>query len=373
MPLQTSQTPTSVFHIRNKSPLDVKIFLDESGTVDISRADLVKYPIFQKQADAMFANFWKPHEIVLTQDKIEFDKDLEDHHRFIFTSNIKRQAMIDSIQSQAITQSFGAVVSDPMVKKCLVFMEFFEELHNAAYQHVIRNVYNDPTKEFNEIPQIDEIVACGKDIGKYYDDFILEIALYRCGLSTPFNVKYKLWLALNSVNALEGIRFFGSFACSWAFANNMGVMMGNASEIQLIAADELLHQAFTTALIRTLPDDDPDFKIIAEACKAEVEAMFYETLRQELKWVDFIFQRGSMIGLNDVILKQYLHWITAKRMRAVFLTPNFEVPRTNPIPWTSKWLNEGEMQKAPQETEVTSYTQDTMSDVSGDTFSGFEL
>jgi ribonucleoside-diphosphate reductase beta chain len=369
----TIQPSTSVFHIRNKSPLDVKIFLDESGTVDISRTDVVKYPMFQKQADAMFANFWKPQEIVLTQDKIEFDKELEPHEQFIFTSNIKRQAMIDSIQSQALTQSFGAVVSDPMVKRCLVYMEFFEELHNSAYQHVIRNVYNDPTKEFDSIPEVDEIVACGKDIGKYYDDFIQEIALYRCGLSTPFNVKYRLWLALNSCNALEGVRFFGSFACSWAYANNTGRMMGNASEIQLIAGDELLHQAFTTGLIRTLPQDDPDFAIIEKACREEVEAMFYETLKQELQWVDFIFQHGSMIGLNDIILKQYLHWITAKRMRAIGLEFKLEAPRTNPIPWTGKWLNEGEMQKAPQETEVTSYTHDTVADVSNDTFSGFEL
>lgn len=365
-------TPTSVFQIRHKSLADTMIFLDESGTVDISRSDVVKYPIFKKQAEAMFANFWKPHEIVLARDNIEFNNELDDNERFIFTSNLKRQIMIDSQQSMALSQAFLPICSDPMVKRCINYMEFFEELHASAYEHIVRNVYNDPGAVFDEMRTIEPIIACGKDIARYYDDLILEVAKYRLGQTSIYNVKRKLWLCLQSVNALEGLRFFVSFACSFSFGQT-GRMVGNASEIQLIAGDELLHVAFTTALIRTLPSDDPAFVDIERECRGEVEQMFHETVTQEKAWIDYLFQNGSLIGLNDVILKQYLDFLAAKRMRAIGMTYRNESPRTNPLPWMNQWLNEGEMQKAPQETEITSYVQNVQADVSTDTFAGFEL
>lgn len=365
-------TPTSVFQIRHKSPADTKIFLDEAGTVDISRSDVVKYPIFKKQAEAMFANFWKPHEIVLTRDNIEFNNELEPHERFIFTANLKRQIMLDSIQSMAMSQALLPICSDAMVKRCINYIEFFEELHASAYEHIVRNVYNDPGTVFDEMREIEQIVTCGKDIASYYDALILEISKYRLGLTSTHNVKRKLWLCLNSINALEGIRFFGSFSNTFAFGNT-GRMVGNASEIQLIAGDELLHQAFTTALIRTLPEDDKEFVAISQECQNEVLHIFMETERQEKDFAKFKYQHGSLIGLNETIECQYLSFITAKRMRAVGLTYPGEAPRTNPIPWMNKWLNEGEMQKAPQETEITSYVQNVQADVSNATFAGFEL
>jgi ribonucleoside-diphosphate reductase beta chain len=365
-------TPTSVFKVRDKSPADVKIFLDEAGAVDISRSDIVKYPIFKKQAEAMFANFWKPHEIVLTRDNIEFNNELEPHERFIFTSNLKRQIMIDSQQSMALSQALLPITSDAMVKRCINYMEFFEELHASAYEHIVRNVYNDPGAVFDEMRTIEPIVSCGKDIARYYDDLIVEVAKYRLGQTSVSSVKRKLWLCLQSVNALEGLRFFVSFACSFSFGQT-GRMIGNASEIQLIAGDELLHVAFTTALLRTLPEDDPEFVEIQRSCHHEVEHIFHETVAQEKAWIDFLFQHGSLIGLNDIILKQYLDWLAAKRMRAIGMTYKNEAPRTNPLPWMNTWLNEGDMQKAPQETEITSYVQDTQADVSADTFAGFQL
>lgn len=369
---QHSITPTSVFRIRHKSPADTKIFLDEAGTVDISRSDVVKYPRFKKHAEAMFANFWKPHEIVLARDNIEFNNELSENERFIFTSNLKRQIMLDSVQSMSLAQAFLPITSDPMIKRCFNYIEFFEELHASAYEHIVRNVYNDPTAVFDEMRDIAPIVACGTDVGRYYDDLILEVAKYRLGQTSVDNVKRKLWLCLQCVNALEGLRFFVSFSCSFSFGQT-GRMVGNASELQLIAGDELLHVAFTTLLLRTLPDDDPAFVDIQRECQEESEQMFHDTVEQEKAWVDFLFQNGSLIGLNDVILKQYLDWLAAKRMRAIGMTYKNEAPRTNPLPWMSKWLNEGQMQKAPQETELTSYVQNVQADVSSDTFAGFQL
>lgn len=365
-------TPTSVFHVRNKSPKDTLLFLDDSGSVDISRSDIVKYPIFKSQAEVMFSNFWKPHEIVLTQDNIEFNNSLEFHERFIFTANLKRQIMLDSIQSMAMSQALLPICSDPMVKRCINFIEFFEELHAQAYEHIVLNVFNDPTSVFDEMREIEQLVSAGKDIARYYDDLIHEIAKYRLGKTTKRNVKVKLWLCLNSINALEGIRFFGSFSNTFAFGNT-GRMMGNVSEMRLIANDELLHQAFTTALIRTLPKDDPEYVEIEQQCRDEVIQIFKDTEQQEKDFTSYKYQYGSLIGMNAAIECQYLSWITAKRMKAIHLPYFGEAPKTNPIPWMNKFLNEGDTQNAPQETELTGYIQNVQADVDSTTFSGFSL
>lgn len=363
---------TSIFKIRDTSPLDSRIFLDPSGVVDISRSDKVKYPIFKKQSEAMLANYWKPHEIVLTKDHIEFNNDLTENERFIFTSNLKRQILMDSEQSMGLSQALLPICSDPMVKRCINYMEFQEEVHASAYEHIVRNVYNDPGEVFDEMKTIQPIMDCGRDIAKYYDALIHSIAAYRLGLVTESHVKHDLWLCLNSINALEGIRFFFSFSNSFSFGNT-GRMVGNSSEIQLIAGDELLHQAFTTALIRTLPGDDPEFIDISRYYKKEVEHIFYETVRQELEWIDYVFQNGSLIGLNAEIGKQYVHFIAAKRMRAIGMEYIGDVPRTNPLPWMNTWLNDGDQQKAPQETEIVSYVQNVQADLSSDSFKDFEL
>jgi ribonucleoside-diphosphate reductase beta chain len=340
--------------------------------VDISRSDIVKYPIFKKQSEAMLANFWKPHEINLTKDHIDFKNELDDNERFIFTSNLKRQILLDSTQSMALSQALLPVCSDPMVKRCINYMEFQEEVHASAYEHIVRNVYNDPGEVFDEMKTIKEITDCGADIAKYYDSLIETIALYRLGMVNTYQVKTALWLCLHSINALEGIRFFKSFSDSFSFGNT-GRMIGNANEIQLIAGDELLHQAFTTALLRTLPEDDEEFAQIAEGHVHHVEDIFYQTVKQELEWVDYVFQNGSLIGLNNEISKQYIEWIAAKRMRAVGLEYKGNVIRTNPLPWMNAWLNEGDVQKPPQETEITSYVQNVQADLSEDSFKDFEL
>lgn len=204
--------PLQIFNPRYKSPLDTKIFLDESGTVDLSRSDVVKYRVFEAQSESMFAAFWKFHEINLTRDKIDFYDVLEPHEQFIFTSNLKRQMMLDTVQSLGLAEALLPLTSDPMVKRCINYITFFEELHNATYEYILKNVYNDPSEVNDNITNIEEIVACGKEISRYYDELILETAKYRLGQTSLHNLKKKLWLAIQSINALEGIRFFVSFA-----------------------------------------------------------------------------------------------------------------------------------------------------------------
>jgi ribonucleoside-diphosphate reductase beta chain len=245
-------------------------------------------------------------------------------------------------------------------------------------------VYNDPSIIFDSLTDVEEIVNCAKDISKYYDDLIDAATAYKylgVGKHTVngkeinvdlYDIKKKLWLAINSVNALEGIRFYVSFACSWAFAE-LKKMEGNAKIIKLICRDENLHLASTQTLLKILPQDDPDFVSIKESTLGECEAMFLAAAEQEKSWAKYLFKDGSMIGLNYQLLCDYIDWLTCKRMHTVGLKCHIKTG-SNPLPWTQKWIAGAEVQVAPQETEISSYVVGgTKQDVDGDTFKGFSL
>ena len=189
---------------------------------------------------------------------------------------------------------------------------------------------------------IPEIIECAEDISKYYDDLM------------TYEDKKSLWLCMNSVNALEGIRFYVSFACSWAFAE-LKKMEGNAKIIKLIARDENIHLAISTAILKQLPKDDPEFAIIAEELQEETRQIYIDAIEQEKAWADYLFRDGTMIGLNAAMLKSYAEWIGTKRMRAVGLTSPYSPGKANPLPWTGSWISGGAVQVAPQETEIEEY------------------
>lgn len=361
-----------VFNPRYKSPLDVKLFLDESGTVDISRSDIVKYKIFEKQADAMMAARWEHTEVILTRDKIDFYDVMNENEQFIFTSNLKRQMMLDTIQSLGLAEALLPLASDPMIKRCINVITFFEELHNITYEHILKNVYNDPTEVNESIRDIELIVECGKSISKYYDDLLLETAKYRLKQTTLHALKKKLWLALHSINALEGIRFFVSFACSFSFGQT-GRMVGNSSLIKLIANDELMHVAFTTALIRMLPSDDEEFAVIARECAEEALHIFMEVVTDEKRWGKYLFQNGTLIGLNEQMLCLEIDFVASKKCQAVNMVYPDSAPKHRPLPWMTKWLNEGDMQPAPQETEKTSYVKGIVNTLSDNSFDDIDF
>jgi ribonucleoside-diphosphate reductase beta chain len=374
----------SVFNINNKTNhTQALAFLDPNGPVTLQRYETLKYKQFDKLTDKQLGFFWRPEEVDVLRDAKDF-KDLTDFEQHIFTSNLKRQILLDSVQGRSPNLAFLPLVSIPELETWIETWAFNETIHSRSYTHIIRNVYNDPSRVFDELTDIDEIVNCAKDISKYYDDVIEANNWYQTlgvGKHTVngkeivvdlYDLKKKLWLAINSVNALEGIRFYVSFACSWAFAE-LKKMEGNAKIIKLIARDENLHLAFTQSLIKILPTDDPDFAKLKEETKAECEAMFLNAAEQEKEWAKYLFKDGSMIGLNQVLLAQYVDWLTCKRMTAVGLDCGIK-PGSNPLPWTAKWIAGSEVQVAPQETEITTYViGGTKQDVDNNTFKGFSL
>ena len=372
---------TTIFDDKRKHDLKSKMFLDDNGGVSIARYDQLKYPIFDKLFDQQTGFFWKPTEVDVIKDKKDF-MGLTKHEQHIFTSNLKRQILLDSVQGRGPVMLLD-IVSIPELEPWIVWWAASEQIHSKSYTHIIRNVYSSPSGVFDEIMNIKEVVDCAKDISKYYDDLKKLIVLKQYMEFYPvagtwrrethdYELKKALWLCLHSINALEGVRFYVSFACSWAFAE-LKKMEGNAKIIKFICRDENLHLAATQHMLKILPKDDPDFAKIKEETKEECESLFLSVVDQEKIWADFLFKDGSMIGLNAEILKDYVEWIAHKRMKDVDLESPFKVG-SNPLPWTQKWISGGNVQVAPQETEITSYIiAGVVNDVDDETFKDIEL
>lgn len=340
--------------------------------VNIARYDKQRHNIFEKLTDKQLGFFWRPEEIDLSRDGKDF-KGLTENEKHIFTSNLKRQILLDSVQGRAPSLAFLPICSLPELETWIQTWAFSETIHSRSYTHIIRNVYSDPSRVFDEMLDLQEIVDCAQDISKYYDQLIVannQYALFKHDKKHAYDHKKALWLCLNAVNALEGVRFYVSFACSWAFAE-VKKMEGNAKIIKLIARDENVHLASTQQLLKILPKEDEDFARIQEETRTECIDMFYSVVEQEKTWARYLFQNGSMIGLNEELLCDYVDHIAAKRMGAIGLNGK---PGANPLPWTQKWISGAEVQVAPQETEITSYViGGVKKDVDENTFKGFTL
>jgi len=338
--------------------------------LSIARYDKVKYPIFDKLTDKQLGFFWRPEEIDISRDSKDF-KGLTDHEKFIFTSNLKRQILLDSVQGRAPVSVFLPITSLPELENWIVTWSFFETIHSRSYTHIIRNIYSNPSEVFDTILDIEPIVDCAKDISVYYDTLdIYNNTLDQCG---SIEHKRALWLALNAVNALEGVRFYVSFACSWAFAE-LKKMEGNAKIIKFIARDENVHLASTQQLLKILPKEDKDFAQIAEDMKDDVINMFDAVVQQEMDWAKYLFKDGSMIGLNKQLLCDYVEWIANRRLTALGIKDHRYKGGSDPLPWTQKWISGSDVQVAPQEVELTSYIVGGLNkDVNKDTLSKLSL
>ena len=373
----------TVMNMRRQDHTKSLAFLDDTGGAGVQRYDVIKYRQFDKLTDKQLGFFWRPEEVDVVKDSKDF-KDLTEYEQHIFTSNLKRQIILDSVQGRSPNLALLPLVTIPELETWIETWAFNETIHSRSYTHIIRNVYADPTKVFDTMMDIKEITDCGKDISKYYDDLIEYGGYYQLlgygkhtvnGKEIDINkmdLKKKLWMCINSINALEGIRFYVSFACSWAFAE-LKKMEGNAKIIKLICRDENVHLGSTQTLLKLLPKYDPDFAKIKEECAEDANALFLQAVEQEKEWAHYLFKNGSMIGLNEQLLNQYIEWIANKRMIAIGLKSPFK-GGSNPLPWTQKWIAGADVQVAPQETEISSYTIGAVKqDIDEKTFTGMSL
>ena len=374
----------STFNETPNNALLEPMFFGQS--VNVARYDQQKFEIFEKLIEKQLSFVWRPEEVDVSQDRIDY-ANLPEHEKHIFISNLKYQTLLDSIQGRSPNVAFLPIVSLPELETWIETWSFSETIHSRSYTHIIRNIVNDPSIIFDGIVTNEHILERARDISKYYDDLIRAVSLYQLhGEGTHTlngktevvslrELKKKLYLCLMSVNILEAIRFYVSFACSFAFAERK-LMEGNAKIIKLIARDEALHLVSTQHMLNIMRNgqDDPEMVEIAKELEQECFDMFKDSAEQEKEWASYLFKDGSMIGLNRDILCKYVEYITNSRMQAVGLKPAFEGANQNPIPWINAWLSSDNVQVAPQEVEISSYLVGQIdAEINPDVLSGFEL
>ena len=388
MTVAKSEAEVEGMTVFNKNKVDTKkqpMFFGQP--LGVQRYDEYKYPVFDRLTQSQLGYFWRPEEVSLQKDRSDYQT-LTPEQKHIFTSNLKYQIMLDSVQGRGPGMAFIPYCSLPELEACMTVWEFMEMIHSRSYTYIIKNVYSDPSEVFDTILDDENVLQRATSVTESYDDFISEAHEYDssnlwkfareghpAGTLDRHELKRKLYRAVANVNILEGIRFYVSFACSFAFGENK-LMEGSAKILSLIARDESQHLVITQNILKNwAKGDDEEMQKIAKEEKPVIVEMFKKTVEEEKAWANYLFKEGSMIGLNEKLLQNYVEWIANRRMKAIGIDPIFDqVARNNPLPWTQHWLNSKGQQNAPQETEIESYVVGGIKqDVKGDTFAGFSL
>tara|TARA_S200002703_G_scaffold15005_1_gene12845 strand:+ start:1301 stop:2467 length:1167 start_codon:yes stop_codon:yes gene_type:complete len=388
MTVSLAKSEVNGMTVFNKNKVDSKkqpMFFGQP--LGVQRYDEYKYPVFDRLTQQQLGYFWRPEEVSLQKDRADYQT-LSDEQKHIFTSNLKYQIMLDSVQGRGPGMAFIPYCSLPELEACMTVWEFMEMVHSRSYTYIIKNVYSDPSEVFDTILEDENVMSRAASVTESYDDFIHHAQEYgngtmwelareghTAGQYDRYELKRKLYRAIANVNILEGIRFYVSFACSFAFGENK-LMEGSAKILSLIARDESQHLVITQNILNKWRDgDDPEMQLIAKEEEAVVSDMFLKTVNEEKLWANYLFNQGSMIGLNDRLLHNYVEWIANRRMKAIGLKPMFDIPaKNNPLPWTEHWLNSKGQQNAPQETEIESYVVGGIKqDVKSNSFAGFSL
>ena len=338
------------------------------------RYDLFKYPEMDKLNQRMLGYFWRPEEISLQKDRADYQT-FRPEQKHIFTSNLKYQTLLDSVQGRGPCLSFLPYCSLPELEGCIITWDFMETIHSRSYTYIMKNVYADPSEVFDTILNDEEIVKRAISVTENYDRFSEMAQNYFIkGEGSLDEVKKQLYLAMVNVNILEGLRFYVSFACTFAFGE-LKLMEGSAKIISFIARDEATHLNLSTQIIKNWHNNDGEMKKIAESCKDDVINMYKLCVEEEKAWAKHLMKEGTIIGLNERLLGDYVEFVANKRLKAIGFDPLFDRPlNANPLPWTQHWLSSAGLQVAPQETEVESYIiGGVKQDVDKDTLKGFTL
>ncbi|YP_010278352.1 ribonucleotide reductase class Ia beta subunit [Shigella phage KNP5] len=363
----------------NTNPVDVlKEPMFFGSGLGIARYDIQRHKVFEDLTEKQLSFFWRPEEVNLMMDAAQFNK-LPQHQQDIFTNNLKYQSLLDSIQGRAPSAVLMSLISDPSLDTWVATWTFSETIHSRSYTHIMRNLYTDPSKVFDEIVLDKAIMKRAESIGRYYDDVLVKTREYQNAvedyegiLSEGFRkeelgkvvectkraLMKSLYLCLHVINALEAIRFYVSFACTFNFHKNMEIMEGNAKIMKFIARDEQLHLKGTQYIIRQLQlgTDGDEWVKIAQECEQEAVDIFMEVNRQEKDWAVHLFKDGDVPGLNTNSMWSFIDYLTVSRMKQCGLPcPITDAPVKHPYPWIREYLNSDNVQSAPQEVELSSY------------------
>lgn len=321
----------------------------------VARYDTVKYLKLEKLVDQQQGYFWRPDEVDLSKDRFDFHHKLSEVDKRIFISNLQYQILLDSVQGRSPLEVLLPICSLPELEDWIINWAFSETIHSRSYTHIIRNIFTDPSEVFDGILDIPEILQRASMVTKYYDDLMVLVRKYSVGDATKEELYLPLFKCMVAVYALEAIRFYVSFACSYSFVERQ-LMEGNGKVIGLINRDEFLHQGGTHFIItRWLRGtDDPEMTKIVLDNQHLITEVFQQVAEQEKEWSQWLFKDGSVIGLNEKIVNSYIEYRTDKCLGELGQPLLYGVTK-DPLPWVSAYTNSADVQVAPQETELSSY------------------
>lgn len=312
----------------------------------LQRFDIIKYPVFRDLNLKMQSFFWRPSEINLINDRTQYEN-MSEVERFVFTENLQFQTMGDSLLSRSI-DAIKKYVSSPELEYCFTTHAFFECIHSESYTWILQNIVNNPAEFFDSILENTNIVNRAEDITKSFDDLL--------GKSeTDSDIRETIFKAILSLQIAEGIFFYNSFACSFWFGSR-GIMRGNADIIKLIARDENCHVAITQNIFRIWKQNNSEgFQDVIN----KNEDLIYETYRiavdKEKEWANHLFSKGSLVGLNEKILSQYIEWLANIRLDNMGYKKLYD-QKENPLRgWINEYYDSSKTASMPQESEITSY------------------
>ena len=349
----------TIFNEKNVDTSKQPIFFGEE--LGLQRLDRVKYPKFLRLYKDQLSFFWRPNDISLIKDATDYEK-LTENERFIFTTNLKFQTLMDS----CISRGVGVLmphISLPEVELCCKAWELFECIHSESYNYIMENVYPDFSSVLDSIADNSEIVNRGKKVKEWYDKL----------LHIDENNKHEtLYKTLISINILEAVQFFVSFVCAFSFGQN-GLMIGNADVIKYIRRDENLHLQITQNMLNYLHNNEEEgFQDVARDCAKDVEGMFVQAVDEEKSWAKYLFKDGSLLGLNEAILCEYIEWLANLRLKTLGMPQIYPNAKNHMQGWLTAWT--GNTQAAPQEKQITEYKIGaSKSDIKGMDFGSIEL
>lgn len=148
----------------------------------------------------------------------------------------------------------------------------------------------------------------------------------------------------------EGVALFASFVMLLNF-QRFGKMKGMGKVVEWSIRDESIHVEGNSKLFKAFCAEHP--RIVDEDFKKDIYELARHAVKLEDKFIDLAYKMGEVEGLESSEVKQYIRYITDRRLLQLGLRTNFKV-KENPLPWL-EWVLNGADHTNFFENRVTEY------------------
>jgi ribonucleoside-diphosphate reductase beta chain len=250
---------------------------------------------FYKKAQA---SFWTAEEIDLQQDLIDWEK-LSENEKYFIKQVLAFFAASDGIVVENLAENFVSEVQYAEAKFFYGFQIAMENVHSETYSLLIDTYVKDKNEKdrlFHALQNIDAVKKKGEWALKWIE-------------SENFAER------LIAFAAVEGIFFSGSF-CSIFWLKSRGLMPGLSFSNELISRDEALHCDFATYLHNNC--------LVNKVSEERIKEIIGSALEIEKEFITESLP-VSLIGMNSVLMSEYLEYVADMLLADLKCSPMFNV------------------------------------------------